>query len=201
MSERALTVFDRPLKDLAEEFNYTTPLRRIEIPVALYTQFLKLYDRARDLREKLTMVMDDGEHRLLLQEGRLTTAFNLPHEDFQRAENDQLGAFLKSFNPYSVARRTKEYVSLQPAQVEGFFHVFSAAHNVVHGVFDMFRQSDYLQYQRYLRDELAIKYAGPTSLQEIVGFHFTLARTHKMQTAYLAELGHGRGPSSNLMGM
>ncbi len=195
MSQRALTLFDRPLNDLAAEFNYTTPLRRIEIPVSLYTQFIRLYERAHGLREKLALVMDDGEHRLLLQEGRLTTAFNLPHEDFQRPENDQLGFFLKSFNPYSVKRRSKEYVSLQPAQVEGFFHVFSAAHNVVHNVLDMFRQTDYLPYQRYLRDELGVKYAGPTSLQEIVGFHFTLARTHKMQKAYLEELGHGRAPS------
>lgn len=194
MSQRALTVFDRTLNDLAAEFNYTS-LRRIEIPVPLYKQFLKLYDRAMDLREKLSMVMDDGEHRLLLQEGRARTTFNLPHEDFQRPENECLGAVLKSFNPYKISRINSDYVSLQPEQVQGFFQTFSSAHNVVHSVFDMFRQTDYIDYQRHLRDNLGIKYAGPTSLEELVGVYYTLARTNKMQKAYLEELGQGRGPS------
>ena len=59
---------------------------------------------------------------------------------------------------------------------------------VIDEIGTMFRTTDYIAYHKYLRDEFGIKYAGPTSLNEIVAANAGLYRAFAAQMGYLKPL-------------
>ena len=185
MGQRATLVFDQTFEDLSRRFNASARVNAAKIPVSLYNDYLDLYRRSEHMHEKLVMVMEDGEHQLCMEEGR--GRFRLPEEGYLEPEVRDLKNILKSFQPYYTARPQRETVWLERDQIQGFFNLFSKDYDIVHSVLEMLRVTDYLPYHRHLKEQ-GIRYAGPTSLQEIVNVFVGVARTHGHQSAYIEEL-------------
>lgn len=186
MGERAQLVFDKSFVDLTKEFNVGGKINTVKVPNSLYKEFLDLYRRSKRMHDKLLSVIDDGEHILIMEEGR--DFFKLPNDHYLRPELAELRTLLNSFSPYDAPRQKNGRVCLRPDQIQGFFNLFAKDYDIVHDLFETFRNTDYLKYHRYLRDERGVKYAGPTSLQEIVGVFFGLARAQNKQRAFMREL-------------
>lgn len=185
--QRKLCIFDTPVTELAEEFNLRGRLKGVEVPKTLYNEFLRLYRNSQRLHDKLALVMGDGEHQLIMEEGR--GRFDLPPDDYLTEDMAELGRLLKSFNPYyAETAKNKEKVFLTTQQIQGFFSVFAKDSDLYHGIFEALRNTEYLKYHRHLRDVDHVKYAGPTSLQEVVDVYIGVARAHNRQRAYLLEL-------------
>lgn len=186
MGERAQLIFDKSFAQLAREFNFQTRVNAVSIPSSLYQEFVTLYKRSEALHDKLSTVLNDGEHVLIMEEGR--DFFRLPPSRYLDKELVALKSALISFDPYKVQHQSNGTVRLRDTQVQGFFDLFSRDYDVVHKLFEAFRHTDYLKYHKYLRDERQVKYAGPNSLQEILNVFFGLARAQNRQRAYLREL-------------
>lgn len=185
--QRKLCIFDTPVSELAEEFNLRGRLKGVEVPKALYHEFLRLYRNSQKLHDKLILVLEDGEHRLVMEEGR--GRFDLPPDDYLTDDLNELAGLLKSFDPYRVeSAKGKEKVFLTARQIQGFFSLFAKDCDIYHSVFEALRDTEYLKYHRHLRDVDHVKYAGPTSLQEVVDVYIGVARAHNKQRAYLLEL-------------
>lgn len=188
MGERGQLVFDTPFVDLVREFNVGGRINSVTLPYDLYKEYVRLYRRSVDMHKKLLSVMGDGEHQLILEEGR--DKFTLPANDIFAEDLNDLNRIIKSFDPFGVTFSHGK-VKLSDTQLQGFFDLFSKDYDVVHNLFEMFRATDYLKYHRHLRNE-GIKYAGPTSLQEIMNVLVGVAHAHHRQNAYIKELSDVR---------
>lgn len=190
MGERVQIIFDRPFVDLTKDFNVGGRINAATVPGYLYNEYVDLYRRSDDMHRKLEMVMDDGEHQLAMEEGM--DFFKLPNTRYLRKELGELRGILDSFDPYHTTFGKSGKVKLKDVQIQGFFNLFAKDYDIVHGLFETFRNTDYLKYHRHLRDVQKVKYAGPTSLQEIVNVFFGIARAQNKQRAYLKELAAPR---------
>ena len=188
MAQRHLCIFDISLRKLAGDLFPAARLKPVEIPNELYKEFIRLYHRSMDLYEKLSRVLKDGEHELIMEEGR-TQHYNLPPDGYLDEDLNELRDCLKSFDPWRVSYTKEGKVNLTQEQVEGFFSLFAKDYDVFHKVTEAVRDTDYFDYLRYLRDEAEVCYAGPSSLREVAGIYFGIARAHNRQMKYLAELG------------
>jgi hypothetical protein len=152
---------------------------------AIYDKYLRLYHWSVALADKLDQVIEDGEHRLCLEEGMHEGGWILPDPDFMREDVDALKAFLKTIDPFRCTSVGKDRVKVSAQLAVQMHYMSEIDHLIVKKLFHMFRSTDYLKYQRHLRDR-GIKYAGPTSLGEILNTYFELAHTRKMTDDYMA---------------
>jgi hypothetical protein len=166
MGDRAPVFFDRRWDDLTKEFNFQTRVTEIFLPIALYNTYLGTYRRIDEMQRKTQEVIDDGEHHLVMEEGR-RDRFRLPPDEYLKKELDDLRQSLDGFDPYRVTPRGQGMVRLSAEQVSGFFRVFSGARDVVERVSDVFHNSDYLKLFTHLRHVQKTPYAGPHSLGEL----------------------------------
>ena len=182
MGARGLYFFDRRWGDLAREFGLCARMSEIYLPSSLYNTYLTAYSRADAMQRQTLLVLGDGEHQLIMDEGR--DFFKLPDTHALRKDLDELRLILDSFNPYHAPRLADGRVRLKNNQMDGFFQTFSKALDVTHESFEMFRNSDYLRLFRYLRDDRKVSYAGPTSLYELVMAYYGVARVYVEQSKY-----------------
>lgn len=182
MGDRAALFFDRRWDELTKEFNFRTHVSEIYVPPSLHKAYLKAYHRIDAMQRKTQDVIDDEEHKLIIEEGR--DFFKLPHTHFLRKELDNLRLSLDSFNPYHAVPHKNGHIRLADNQISGFFKVLSEGFDVVHNSFDMFRHSDYFKLFRHLRDIQKMPYQGPTSIYEIVNAYFGIAYSCSEQNKF-----------------
>lgn len=186
MSQRALCVFDRPVQSIAQEFN-KCGFRYHEVPYPLYAHYIDLYKKSEILHDKMAATMNDGEHRLLMEEGR-RDGFQLPPDDYLDVDLKCIKKALNAFDPYHARSFKNGNIKLSAGQIQGFFTLFSAGYDMFHTVAEAVRHTDYLKLHRYMRDERGIKYAGPTALQELVNVYIGVAKTNRQQINYLQKI-------------
>lgn len=164
--------------------------RSIIVEKDLYDKYIRLYHWTRVLCDKLDAVIEDGEHRLCMDEGR-ETGWNLPHPDFMKDDVAEMKKLLKSLDPFRVSMTKDGKVRANVTLAVGMHYMAEADRLMIHKLFDMFRTTDYLPYHRDLR-ERGIKYAGPTSLGEIFNTMLYLAHTNNYTNRYIQERNIGK---------
>lgn len=186
MAQRALCIFDRPVQSIAQEFN-KCGFRYHEVPNPLYARYLGLYKKSEILHDKMKETMEDGEHLLLMEEGR-RHGFDLPSDDYLQDDLKSLKKALKAFDPYQARVYKHADVRLSAEQIQGFFNVFTADYDIFHAVAETIRYTDYMKVHRYMRDVRGVKYAGPAALQVMLDVFVDLSHTHKKQIEYLKQI-------------
>lgn len=194
MGQRVTLVFDHTLDDLARSFNVSAKINAAKIPHKLYNTYLDLFRRSGAMHDKLVAVINDGEHQLCMEEGR--SSFVLPSTERMEKHVGLLHGIMKSFDPFRTDR-DKEGVWLDRKQISGFFKLFSKDYDIVHETLDALRTTEYIRYHKHLRDN-GIRYAGPSSLQEVFSVYVGVARVHGRQRAYMEDLAAGQGISLSL---
>lgn len=160
--------------------------RKIAVGKDLYDTYIKLYFRSLHLAQKLEQIVNDGEHQLCMQEGR-DAGWNLPKGDYMREDVLRLKSFLKGLDPFnSVSCRGGSHVKISAHMAVDMHHLLQINILMVGKLFDMFRETDYLNYHRELKAK-GFKYAGPTSLSEIVNIYMQSAHTQNKTQHYLQQ--------------
>lgn len=178
------TIFNSSVADLARSFNIAAPVPQVCLPTKLYSQFLHLYRRSYAMHDGLKAVIEDGEHRLAMEEGQAD--FRLPAPDYLEEEVAEFGKALKAFQPFAFTPAKKpDHVWLRSSNIDGFLNVFTKTRELILDVAEVLRNSDYLHYHRYLRDVQQVKYAGPVCLQQLFDAEIVLIQTHRAQHGYL----------------
>lgn len=149
----------------------------------LYSKYLRLYHFSVAMCRKLDEVIEDGEHRLGMEEGS-DHGWILPDPDFMREDVDAMKEFLNDLDPFHVQHLKSGRVKASGKLAIGMHYMVELNRLMVKKLFHMFRTTDYLKYHRHLRDR-GIKYAGPTSLQEVVDAFFFSAHTKNYTQKYL----------------
>lgn len=158
--------------------------RKISVGKDLYDTYLRLYFRSKQLCDKLESIINDGEHQLCMEEGR-NDGWNLPQPDFMKEDVQRLKQFLKELDPFnSMHHNNGRNTRISAKLAVNMHHLLQINIIMINKLFDMFRETDYLSYHRELKAK-GVKYAGPTSLGEIVGTYFMMAHTHKKTQKYL----------------
>ncbi len=186
MSQRGLCVFDKPVQSIAQEFNKHS-FRYHEVPYPLFRHYADLYQKSERLYDKMHLTLNDGEHILLMEEGK-RDGFQLPSDDYLDIDMKSVKKALTAFDPYRPKSIKDGKVKLSAEQIQGYFTLFAADYDMFHTVCEAIRHTDYLKLHRYMRDVRGVKYAGPTALQEAVDVYVGLARTNKQQIKYLQEI-------------
>ena len=143
----------------------------------LYDSYLGQYMHAQRLSLAMEGVMEDGEHRLVLEEAR-HIGYKLPDEAAFRRELATYREFLNSFNPYDVSATHDGRVRV-PLRTARAFH-FMAEYNraLAEHVLVAVMHTEYLRrFTDLKRDGFA--YAGPTALQQTVDVLAAQMRTEK----------------------
>jgi hypothetical protein len=170
---------------LAAAIPQETDNRLIIVSRDLYDTYLKLYFRSLQLVEKLEAILKDGEHQLCMEEG-LRDGWHLPQPDFMEEDVKQLRSFLKQIDPFRVntSANSSQHTRVSVNLAVQMHHLLQIDILMVGKLFDMFRNTEYLDYHRELKRK-GIKYAGPTSLGEIVNTYMMMAHTHNKTEKYL----------------
>jgi len=157
--------------------------RSVIVEKDIYDKYIRLYHWTRALCDKLDAVIEDGEHRLGMEEGR-QTGWNLPDPDFMKDDVTAMKKMLRSLDPFGVTHTQDGRVRVNVTLAVGMHYMAEADRLMIHKLFNMFREKDYLPYHRHLRD-MGIKYAGPTSLGEIFNTMMYLAHTKSYTKKYM----------------
>jgi hypothetical protein len=164
----------------------TSKNRWISVNKDLYDTYLKLYFRSLQLVDKLDCILKDGEHQLCMEEG-LKDGWHLPQPDFMADDVAQLKSFMKELDPfYAIPMKNSDNVRVSAKLAVQMHHLLQIDILMVGKLFDMFRHTEYLNYHRELKSK-GIKYAGPTSLGEIVNTYMMMAHTHNKTEKYLQQ--------------
>lgn len=176
---------------LKEQFDSVTAIPRqsadgrwVTVSRDLYDAYLKLYFLSHKLCKKLDAILKDGEHQLCMEEG-LKDGWHLPQPDFMGNDVAQLGQFLKELDPFAAYPLAgSDRVKVPAKMAVQMHHLLQIDILMVSKLFDMFRSTQYLDYHRELKAK-GIKYAGPTSLSELVSTYMMMAHTHNKTAKYL----------------
>jgi hypothetical protein len=158
--------------------------RKITVSKELYNAYIKLYFRSLQLAKKLECILNDGEHQLCMDEGQ-KDGWNLPDHDYMHDDVNHLKTVLKKLDPFrSIPIHNGSHVKISAHLAVEMHHLLQINILMSAKLFDMFRESEYLPFHRDLR-ERGIKYAGPTSLSEIVNTYMQSAHTYNKTQKYL----------------
>lgn len=148
---------------------------------ALYTAYIEQYHQAQRLSLALQTVIDDGEHKLVMEEAR-HKGYNLPDEDAFRRELETYRNFLNSFNPYDVrmARDGRVRVPMRTARSLYFMAEYNRA--LSEFVLASVLRTEYLRRFTDLK-RAGFPYAGPTALQESADLLMAYGRTAREEAS------------------
>jgi hypothetical protein len=185
MAQRIDTVFNKSLSDLAQEFNFKGRIKYIDLPRALHDSYINLYECVENAVEKLGSVLLDGEHALILSEGR--GAFTLPPDDYFDAYIENAKKHLKILNPYRFETTKAEHVRISASQMEGFLKVFTAGYDLLWAVSQTLKESDYLACLRAMRAR-GVAYAGPTAVAELRNLSLSFDSVRRQHEKFVGDM-------------
>jgi len=183
----AKVIFHVPFEDLAKRFNLQANVSIIFFPASLHAEFIKTYLSCHAMAQKLDSILECPDHRIFIEEGR-RLFFDLPNPDFLNPELALLRSSLQFFSPFKVQKIRKDQVGLFRQDIQGLFSVFAQSLDIGQKIFDMFKQTQYLECMRYMRDVQHTPYTGPSSLQEVFRTFIGVHRANQSQKAYLQSL-------------
>lgn len=147
----------------------------------VYYQYLRnLHRDAVAFVDKIEIVMDDGEHQLLMSEGQ-QCGFILPDAEAFRKKLYAFRDHLKSYDP-TACRSVKridcsglesEVVILPIKVAKGFLSTAINSAEFIDTFLSSMRQSEYFVWLRELK-AMGAPYAGPTSVREYFTTSFSL---------------------------
>ncbi|MFN3826852.1 MAG: hypothetical protein ACK4NR_04425 [Micavibrio sp.] len=139
----------------------------------LYALQLHLHKEARIMIDQFENVLDDGEHRLVIDEGR-QMKMRMPDTDSFRMRIDAMRAHLDSYEPDDVRINTKECTVLVPVTTARAMHATALqTMSFVRDFFAEVQKTDYLRYLKKLKAD-GVAYAGPMCVQEVFNQYVTL---------------------------
>lgn len=185
MAPRKNNVFDKSLSDIAREFNFRGRIKYLDLPRPLHDGYIHLYRRILDAAEKLQCVLLDGEHALVLAEGR--SNFTLPPDDFFDDCLSRAKGSMRNFDPFHVERATAEHIRISAPQMERFMEVFTAGYDLSHMVLTALKTTDYIACLRHMR-ERGVPYAGPTSVREFSALFLMYDSVHRSHETFMADM-------------
>lgn len=138
----------------------------------LYAMHLHLHKEARAMIDQFERVLDDGEHRLVIDEGR-QLKMRMPDTESFYMRVDAIRAHLDSYDPDHV-RRNEDRTVLVPIPTARAMHATALqSMSFVRDFFAEVQKTDYLRYLRKLKQD-GVAYAGPMCIQEVFNQYVTL---------------------------
>jgi hypothetical protein len=137
----------------------------IYISEPLYTLYLSLYQASSRFADALQNVIDDGEHRLVMEEAS-QAGYTLP--DIQLFQDELTGfkGFLKEFDPYRFETRHNGEIRLPYATARNLHALVHYNCVMVSHTLSACFDTEYLKYFKDLQT-MGIPYTGATALQEM----------------------------------
>ncbi|QQG36100.1 MAG: hypothetical protein HYS17_11515 [Micavibrio aeruginosavorus] len=139
---------------------------------SLHAMHVNLYRESRIMIDQLERVLNDGEHRQVIEEGR-TLRMRMPDTESFRLRIEAFRAHLDSYDPRQVTRLPDGRVQI-PLRIARSTHTTNLlATSFVYDFFSEIQRTDYLKYLRQLRAQ-GFMYAGPICVQEVFNPYLTL---------------------------
>ncbi len=137
----------------------------ISISESLYTLYLRLYQASSRFADALQTVIDDGEHRLVMEEAA-QAGYALP--DIQLFQDELTGFrnFLKEFDPYWFEIRNDGEIKLPYGTARNLHALVHYNCVMVAQTLSACFDTEYLKYFKDLR-KMDIPYTGASALQEM----------------------------------
>jgi hypothetical protein len=147
------------------------------VSAALYDAYMEQFHLSCDMALALGAVLDDYEHREIMEEGR-ARLYNLPDEkDFAR-ELAQYNKFLGSFDPVQVVRQADGRVRLPVKAALGLHFMGEYNREMVNFILRAVLTTEYLR--RFTeRKRQGTPYFGPAALQQTVDVLAAVGRADK----------------------
>lgn len=139
---------------------------------SLYAMHAHLYRESRTMIDQLERVLNDGEHRQVIEEGR-TLRMRMPDTESFRLRIEAFRAHLDSYDPRQVVRLPGDRVQIPLSTARNMHTTNLLATSFVYDFFSEIQRTDYLKYLRQLRTQ-GFMYAGPVCVQEVFNPYLTL---------------------------
>ena len=133
---------------------------------------LNLHREARILVDQLERVLDDGEHRTIIEEGQ-QLKMRMPDTDSFRLRIEAMRAHLDSYDPHHVFRLPGDRVDVPLHTARNMHTTTLLTTSFVYDFFSAILCSDYMKNIRRLKAD-GIPYAGPLCVQEAFSPYVTL---------------------------
>lgn len=170
MLDEVRRAFNRLARNTGQS-GYYGIVKTIRMPERLYGEFLQLHFHTCALIDRLEEVLEDGEHQLLIEEGRQHGLRMPDAEGFllriaaSRAQTD-------SYDPGYCVRDGGDII-LPIHVARGLFGTAMMGMSLVHDSFQAILTTDYARYLRTLRNN-GCAYAGPEALTQMYTLHIAL---------------------------
>lgn len=148
--------------------NTANPCRNISgiwISEPLYALYINLYQASLAFAKALQNVLDDGEHRLVMQEAS-EIGYHLPDMDLFQDDLSAFTEFLKSFNPYDVELRGRGDIKIPYKTARNLHAMVHYDCVMVSKTLSACFETEYLKYFKVLKG-MNIPYTGSSALQEM----------------------------------
>ena len=164
---------------------------RFRISGNLYAMHLNLHRETRALIDQLERVLDDGEHRTLIEEGRVLK-MRMPDTDSFRLRIEAMRAHLDSYDLRDIKRLPNDRVEVPMTTARNMHTTTLLTTSFVYDFFYAILATDYMKNIRRLKSE-GVTYAGPICVQEAFNPYLTL---HYLASFLRREAAPGHLPAN-----
>lgn len=170
MLESVRDIFSKIANDRAGVPSLSRP-SAVRVPLDLYFQLCAVYRDTVRLIDQLETVLEDGEHCLVIEEGK-ALGLKMPDTESFRYRLPAYRAQTRSYSPFEVTRDGDSvYMPIHVAR--GLYTTALLGISLTHDTFESVLKSDYWKYLRELKQRGA-PYAGPACIPEMMSAHITL---------------------------
>lgn len=145
---------------------------RFRVSGALYGTMVNLHREARVMADQLENVLDDGEHRLMIEEGQ-QLKMRMPDTDSFRLRIESLRAHLNSYDLNGIIRHADDRYEIPVNTARNMHTTALLTASFVYDFFSAILATDYLKNIRRLKST-GMTYAGPLCVQEAFNPYVTL---------------------------
>lgn len=171
MSDDLRRIFAKISNDAGDR--YIVPISTVRVSKRLHSLYTHLYRDTRNMIDRHEDVLNDGEHRTVIEEGR-RLGLRMPDTESFRNKIAALRAQLESYDPWNVhPDRDEKKVQIPVATARDLHITALMATDFIHDYLRAVQSSDYMRWTVMLK-ERGIPYAGPTSLAEVFTAYLTL---------------------------
>lgn len=173
--------------EASKGFNFGDRISRVTVPEEIYRAYLELYNCSHRMADALSAVMQDGEHRLIMDEAAYE-GYQLPDLNNFQWDLDSFRTFLGDFDPYAAQSRRPGYIDLPAPTARCLHHLVHFDCVIISRVLTGCFETEYMRRFQDLK-ALCFPYAGPTALQETLEVLMCL---HKIRAEHARQMQIGR---------
>lgn len=159
------------------------PVAWIKLPKDLFNIHCRFFLRSRALVDKLEHVLDNMEHRLYMEEGRIL-GYAMPEEDRYRHFIHQYKGRFATFNPFETSTQNGQ-VTLRGDQAKAFVDNRRLSAELYDMLDEGIFQTEYMDMIRHLK-HLGAPYYGPSIFQEIMDWQMEALAMAKTENEVIA---------------